>query len=196
MRKNPKVNAFSFQVFIPPPQLFHPPPLQILPPVVFSIYLLLAVLPQPLSLQLQLFVCVCVCVRKNLREKNRKKSAKRPQLLQTKEARREWQWMGWQWMGGWQWMNMGEEVGSEKWQWRSRDGNAVYLHGNGIVTPVKKLSSLTMLIQFNAAAKQIELQKRAQSHLKAFKKIFQMRLSSFLQLYSFRRSSTLNQYGS
>ena len=35
-----------------------------------------------------------------------------------------------------------------------------------------------MLIQFKAAPKRIELQKRAWSHLKAFEKIFQMRLSS------------------
>ena len=42
------------------------------------------------------------------------------------------------------------------------------------------LSSQTMLIQFKATPKQIKLQKRGLSHLKAFEKIFQMRLSSFL----------------
>ena len=52
-----------------------------------------------------------------------------------------------------------------------------------------------MLIQFNAAPKRIEPKKRAWSHLKAFKKIFQMRLSSFLWLNLFRRSIKLNQHG-
>ena len=48
------------------------------------------------------------------------------------------------------------------------------------LTPVYYLLSQTMLIQFEAAPKRIELQKSAYSHLKAFEMIFKMRLSSFL----------------
>ena len=64
-----------------------------------------------------------------------------------------------------------------------------------ILTSVPQLSLLTMWIQFNAAPKQIKPQKRAWSHLKAFKKIFQMRLSSFLLLNPLRSSFKLNQHG-
>ena len=48
--------------------------------------------------------------------------------------------------------------------WNSRgvgEGKGVVEEGEHEVTPVKKLSSLTMLIQFKAAPKGIELQKRA-----------------------------------
>ena len=47
------------------------------------------------------------------------------------------------------------------------------------LTSVPQLSLLTMWIQFNAAPKRIEPQNRAWSHLKAFKKIFQMEPSRF-----------------
>ena len=48
------------------------------------------------------------------------------------------------------------------------------------ITGVENELSQTMLIQFKAAPKQIELQKRTWSHLKVFEKIFQIKLSSFL----------------
>ena len=51
---------------------------------------------------------------------------------------------------------------------------------NGMITSVQYLLLQTMLIQFKAAPKQIELQNRAWSHPKAIEKIFQMRLSSYL----------------
>ena len=43
---------------------------------------------------------------------------------------------------------------------------------NRYVTSVPQLSLLSMWIQFNAAPKRIEPQKRAWSHLRAFEKIF------------------------
>ena len=65
----------------------------------------------------------------------------------------------------------------------------------GDLTSVPQLSLLSKWIQFNAAPKRIEPQKRAWSHLKDFKKSFQMKPSSFLWLNSFRRSIRLNLHG-
>ena len=63
------------------------------------------------------------------------------------------------------------------------------------LTSVPQLSLLSKWIQFNAAPKRIEPQKRAWSHLKDFKKSFQMKPSSFLWLNSLRRSIRLNLHG-